>query len=170
LVGAVIGIGTYQLSGRSAGAHATANAPTPSRTATALQAQLSSFDPSGGSGFRQDGKSWRTQTYRSATFGGLKPGVGLILDVGTAQQISGVSLDAGPGQLTMQLRAGDGIGSDLSTFSQVGPQASASGPTTLPADGGGKHRYWMIWVTGLASSGGGYSAAITNAVALSPLS
>ena len=118
-----------------------------------------------GSGFRKDGDSWRTQSYASATFGNLKPGVGLVLDLGSARVLSAVTLDAVTGPLTVELRTGDGPPTSATSLAKVGAAAQATGATTLPATAGGSHRYWMIWVTGLASADGGFSAVIRNPAA-----
>jgi hypothetical protein len=143
--------------------------PTPSVTTTvALKPALSSFAPSG-SGFQLDGKTWHTQWYNTETFGNLKSGVGLVLDLGSARELSSVTFDAGKGPLTVGLRAADGLpaGNDqasLSPYAKVGKTATgASGQTTISATDGGKHRYWMLWVTKLGVyDAEGYSARITG--------
>jgi hypothetical protein len=138
---------------------------TPTRTIP-LTAVLSSFDPSGGSGFRQQSATvWRTQTYRSEQFGNLKPGVGLVLDLGTAQSLTAITLDAGTGPLTLELRAADTAATNLAGYPLIGAPRTSSGATTLPA-GGGPHRYWMIWVTRLGPQGDGFGAQLSNPVAV----
>ena len=72
-----------------------------------LPSTITSFDPSGGSGFRRDGAAWRTQTYVSADFGGLKDGVGLLLDLGASQAVIKVTLDVVDAPIAVELRAGD---------------------------------------------------------------
>jgi hypothetical protein len=129
-----------------------------------LDTAISSVDPSGGSGLRQQGGAWRTQTYASADFGNLKDGVGLLLDLGTARNVTSVDLDAVGGPITVELRAGDERGSDPTAFARVGGAVQASGPTSLPAKDGGRHRYWLVWVTRLAAQDGGYRAVIRDPV------
>jgi hypothetical protein len=165
-LGTLIGVGAQVVTssgGPTPSAPSAAASPQPAATAAM---SISSFDPtSGGSGFRKDAAGWHTQTYRSATFGNLKPGVGLVLDLGSAQKLAAVTLDAATAPLTVQLRAGDGQASALSGFQPVGAAAQASGATTLAATAGGSHRYWMIWVTSLAPGDGGFSAVIRNPTA-----
>ena len=136
----------------------------------ALDATITSVDPSGGSGLRQQGGAWRTQTYTSADFGNLKDGVGLLLDLGAARAVTAVDLDAVGGPITVELRAGDERGADPTAYARVGAAVQASGQTSLPAKAGGRHRYWLIWVTRLAAQDGGYRAVIRNPVARGPAS
>jgi hypothetical protein len=165
LVGVGIGLGAQRLvtagdDGKAAGAgKATVTAaPTP------VTAQVSGFSPKG-NGFRQQGSAWKTETYTTAKFGNLKPGVGLVLDLGTARALRSVKFNATTGPLTVELRAADSKPSALDDTQRVGAPASANGSTTLPATAGGSHRYWMVWVTSLAPSGGGFAAEIAGLTA-----
>ncbi len=125
-------------------------------------ASVTSLDPSGGSGLRQAGDRWRTQTYVSADFGNLKDGVGLVMDLGSARSLTGVSVDVGSAPIVIELRAADKQSSSVGDFQPVsGPQTvEASGTTTLTAADGGSHRYWLVWITRLAPQDGGYGAVI----------
>ena len=46
----------------------------------------------------------------------------------------------------------------------------ASGTTTLDASKGGKHRYWVVWVTELAPGGGGFAAVVGQPKVAGPAS
>ena len=164
VLGTVIGVTGQELTGSGSSTPSTASAAaTPTAT---TQITVTSFDPKkGGSGFRKEGDGWQTQSYTSATFGNLKPGVGLVLDVGSAQSLSAITVEAVNGPLTLELRAGDSPPTSATSLQQVGGPAQATGSTTLPAGSGGSHRYWMIWVTGLASADGGFSAVLRNPTA-----
>jgi hypothetical protein len=143
------------------------NAQAPARTPAAgarpaqqaIQAQVSSVDPVGGSGFRREGDRWRTQSYGSAEFGNLKDGVGLLLDLGSPRAVTDVTLDV-QGPVDIELRAGDQAVQDGTSFDQVAAKPGADGATKLDGTKGGKHRYWLVWVTKLANDGGGYSAVL----------
>jgi hypothetical protein len=138
-------------------------APTPSASSATVTAPatITSFDPSGGSGFREEsGSTWRTQTYRSATFGNLKDGVGLLLDLGSAREVTSATLDVEGGPIAVELRAGDQRAASGGGYQRVANADSASGPTTLTPKDAGKHRYWLVWVTRLAAQDGGYRAVI----------
>ena len=138
--------------------------PSASAKAKVLTASVSSVDPSGGSGLRHQGGRWQTQIYRTADFGNLKPGVGLLLDLGSPHSVSSVRFDAGPGPITVQLRAGDQASSGPASFTATGSSTSAHGPTTLDGMPGGKHRYWLVWISQLAATPGGYSAVVSDPV------
>jgi pyruvate/2-oxoglutarate dehydrogenase complex dihydrolipoamide acyltransferase (E2) component len=132
---------------------------------TALPVTATSFDPSGGSGFRQDGTAtWRTQTYASADFGNLKEGVGLLLDVGAPRSVRTVTVEVVGGAIALQLRAADERAASASGYAQVTASGSASGSTSLTVPAGTRHRYWLLWVTRLAAQDGGYRAVLRNPV------
>jgi hypothetical protein len=133
-----------------------------------LPSTITSFDPSGGSGFRRDGTAWRTQTYADANFGNLKEGVGLLLDLGASRSVSTVTLDVVGGPIAVELRAGDSASGPASAYQRFAADPSASGSTTLNVKGGAEHRYWLVWVTKLAAADGGYRAVIQAPTALGP--
>lgn len=135
-----------------------------SGTSPALRS-VTSVDPSGGSGLRRSGTDpgsavWRTQHYRSAEFGGLKPGVGLLLDLGTARRLSSVRTRVEVAGGTVELRAGNSPGSAPGAYQVVDREVSVSGQVTLRAADGGSHRYWLVWIPKLGRDGGGYSAGL----------
>jgi len=128
-----------------------------------VDASWTSVDPTGGTGFRQaDASTWRTQSYRSAKFGNLKPGVGLVADLGAKSELSAVTVDVAPDGVVLELRAGDASSSDPADFKVVKKATAATGPTTLDASDGGEHRYWLLWVTQLGPREGGYVAELSN--------
>jgi hypothetical protein len=133
----------------------------------AIRAEVSSVDPSGGSGFRRDDGRWRTQSYTSPSFGNLKDGVGLLLDLGTPRAVTAVRVDA-DGPLDLELRAGDRPAKDGEAFARVAAADGADGPTQLDGSKGGEHRYWLVWVTGLAPGDGGYRAVLGDPAVTGP--
>ena len=167
VVAVLVGAGLGVLRNRSTtGAPEASRSAAPTSAATALTATVSSLDPSGGSGFRSEGGgTWRTQTYRSADFGNLKSGVGLLLDLGAPRAVSSVTVEVAGGPLALELRAGDERASSEAGYDRVAAEESASGTTTLTAQDGGRHRYWLIFVTRLAPEDGGYRAVLRDPVA-----
>jgi hypothetical protein len=151
--------GLVALRGRGGGTSA-------SGSSAKLASTITSVDPSGGSGFRRDGAAWRTQTYVSADFGGLKDGVGLLLDLGGSRTVTAVTFDVVGGAIAVELRAGDSASRSPAGYQRVAADPSASGSTTLTAKGGGEHRYWLIWVTKLGAANGGYRGVIQAPTAL----
>jgi hypothetical protein len=136
-----------------------AASPTPSASATQAVATTPlnftalSFDPKvGGQGFKTEGPSYPSANwYASAQFGNLKDGIGLILDLGSAQKVSSVSVDVGASPITVGLRATDTLAqSNLSSYDKVQAQIKKTGSVTMNASKAGAHRYWMVWVTSLA--------------------
>jgi hypothetical protein len=149
----------------------TAAGSTSNGTGTTISATVSSLDPSGGSGFQSEGgTTWRTQTYQSAAFGNLKSGVGLLLDVGAPRAVVAVTFEVVGGPVAVELRAGDERASSEGGYARISGTGDASGPTTLTAKDGAKHRYWLIWVTRLAAQDGGYRAVIGHPVVKGPAS
>ena len=150
---AVVGGRLAKDSGRSGGS-----------TGAPLSVQtVRSVDPSGGSGLHQTGSSgatvWRTQRYRSAEFGNLKAGVGLLLDLGRRQRVATVGVTSDVPGTTVELRAGDSA-SSTRRGNTLARKASASGAVTLHGSDGGRHRYWLIWIPRLGSDGNGYLAQL----------
>jgi hypothetical protein len=151
------------LTNRTGGTTTARPTATPSATATsgaarALSAELSSFDPKG-TGFRREGDTWTTQRYRSASFGGLKPGAGLMLDLGSVTPVRSVSFTPGPGTLEVELRAANTPGGAASDYTVLG-RADADERTTIAATG--SHRYLLLWVTHLAPGDGGYKGTLAD--------
>jgi len=165
VVGAGVGVGAQRWVGRSGSGNVPVVAAKTSAAPVPVTASVSSFDPKG-SGFpNRTGTSWRSQTYATAQFGKLKPGIGLLLDLGSARSLRAVTFDARTGPLTVELRAADSKASSIDGYQQVGGPVTANGSTSLPASAGGSHRYWMVWVTSLASSNGGFLAEIASVAA-----
>jgi hypothetical protein len=122
---------------------------------------VSSYAPTG-SGFVQQGGVWVTEDYASAAFGGLKSGVGLLLDLGSPRRVSRVVVPVRTPGLTVRLLAGDSPPTGgASPLPPAGPAVEATGARVVllpyhPAT----ERYWMVWVSTLAPSGQGYRAAL----------
>jgi hypothetical protein len=120
-------------------------------------AAATSYDPSGGSGLRRAGADvWRSQRYLTADFGRLKPGVGLLVDLGTARSVRQAAVTATPGA-RLELRAADTASPALSDTTVVDRAAAGA---ALDGRGGGAHRYWLVFVTRLAADGGGYAVQL----------
>jgi hypothetical protein len=149
LLGIVIGVAVDQLTSSGAIQARTAPRPSPTASATAVPAKV---DPvsANGTNFRSKAGVWESQSYASQSFGGLKKGIGLRLDLGQARPLHAVDFTALDGPITVELRAGDQPSADGEDFRLVGAPMQANGPTSLPARTGGSHRYWTIWVTKLS--------------------
>jgi hypothetical protein len=143
--------------------------PTPAATAAPVKAKIkiSSYDPVGGSGFEDKGSTWETQTYKGPKYAGLKKGIGLVLDLGSAKSITSVTFKADTGPQTVELHSLDALPSSGSEGKLVGDVVKADGKTKLDGAKGGKHQYWMIWVT---DPGPSWKAVISDVSVLVPAS
>ncbi|MFG3347763.1 serine/threonine protein kinase [Streptomyces sp. NPDC048018] len=133
------------------------------------------FDPQGADGGEnpQDIKnaydndpstSWTTSSYKGySKFGNLKDGVGIILDLGKAQQVSKVEVSFN-GVTSVELRT---------TPENFSSQPSRLGDFTQQTAGKGTQvdlvpgkplttRYVLVWLTDLPSGGDGYRGEISN--------
>jgi eukaryotic-like serine/threonine-protein kinase len=106
-----------------------------------------------------DGKEstmWETNWYKSPTFGNLKPGLGVLLDLGSTMHVTSVQVDFDQPGATVGARIGNtdpgsGHSGDtkiLDTYTLVGnPVSDAPSNTVLPIDR--TTRYVLIWITKL---------------------
>jgi eukaryotic-like serine/threonine-protein kinase len=120
---------------------------------------LDGYDPQGDgtehnevAGLATDGNpstSWMTEHYDSQDFGGLKSGVGLVLDAGSSVKLGSVTVSTPTPGFVAQIQAGD---------SSTGPFTADSSSTTV--DGttrftlqGRTARYYVVWITQLPAQG-----------------
>jgi len=100
--------------------------------------------------------TWRTESYATPAFGGLKDGVGLVLSSGTATLRSLTVVTPTPG-FTARIEVGS---------SQDGPFAVDSATRTVGARTtfsltGKSGSYWVVWLTQLAPAGRVEIATVT---------
>jgi eukaryotic-like serine/threonine-protein kinase len=127
------------------------------------------FDPQGSGGERDgdlpnllDGNpetTWRTQRYNSAPFGGLKEGVGFILDLGDPHVVDEVRLVTTTPGVGVQLRAADEPASTADGWTVVATSVEEGDVVTLRPAEPVTARFLLVWLTGpLAPGGGGFIA------------
>ena len=106
--------------------------------------------------------SWSTYEYRgSPAFGNLKDGVGLLLDLGSAQDIAAVTITSAAPGATVEIRTGDSADGDLDSFDVVAGDELGD-ETELAFDEQVSAQYVLVWITGLVPSEGGFSAGIAE--------
>ncbi|HEY7263185.1 MAG TPA: hypothetical protein VH589_17070 [Trebonia sp.] len=143
---------------------ATTASPTAPRVQTIVPVSAVAFGPNGtadgddpqdaGRVLTGSGTGWTTQWYATPNFGDLKPGTGLLLDMGRTVTITSVRLSLGsqPGA-EVQLRLGTSPDSGslrvVTTATATGQQLSL--PLTAPASA----RYVLVWFTRLPPNGSG---------------
>jgi eukaryotic-like serine/threonine-protein kinase len=116
--------------------------------------------------------SWTSDSYQEADFGPDKDGIGLVFDLGDAQEVRGVDINFVRGGLVVELYATSTLPPDAAGLEAWGP------PRATQADTLGQQpirfsptseRYWLLWVTGLStSSTGEYTAEVAEVEFLGP--
>jgi eukaryotic-like serine/threonine-protein kinase len=126
------------------------------------------YDPEGGDGEHDelvpnatDGNattSWSTERYGSAAFGGLKDGVGLVLDAGLPSRPRSITIVSDTPGLTAQIEAG---ASSNGPFDTVSASQEVGSRTTFDLAMATPRRYFLVWITKLAP---GYERTHLNEV------
>ncbi|MGH3281636.1 MAG: discoidin domain-containing protein, partial [Trebonia sp.] len=100
--------------------------------------------------------AWHTSYYlNNPKMAGLKPGTGLLIDMGKEVKLSQVevlfSSDGGPTTASVYLgnNPADTKATALSNFTLVSPSASVSGDHKFPVSSQATGRYVLIWLTSL---------------------
>lgn len=134
---------------------------------------VTGFDPQGDGEENSDraarvldgdtGTVWTTKTYFDQFGpGGLKEGVGLLLDLGERRSVTSVAV-ALEGQGTdVELRAADDRGDRATDYSVVAQATGKSGLVELRPDQPVSTRYLLVWLTKLPQDGADYRGAISE--------
>ena len=107
--------------------------------------------------------AWNTEWYASGSFGNLKPGTGLLLDMGRTVTISTVRILLGrlPGA-DFQVRVG-AVASSLTDLHPVAHAFDAGGQVSLHLTRPARGRYLLIWFTQLPpDTSGTFQASVYN--------
>ncbi|HZD00231.1 MAG TPA: protein kinase [Actinomycetes bacterium] len=95
---------------------------------------------------------WKTEHYRSAQFGSLKPGIGLVLDVGSPKQASELKLQLLYAGATVEVYgAGDSLPSSFDGWAanKLGAEDQAGQNVKVSLSGSDSYRYYLVWFTHL---------------------
>jgi hypothetical protein len=145
----------------------------PSPSASALAGvKATAFDPTGDGGEHSseapravDGNpatAWTTEGYHQQFGSGFKPGVGLVLDLGSSRSVTSVVVKVDGGPTTVQLLAAGETPPE--TVDGLDKAATGSGNGTIsltpkqPLDA----RYVVLWLTAVPQVGGDYRGAIAE--------
>jgi putative peptidoglycan lipid II flippase len=120
-----------------------------------LQA-LTSYDPQGSDRAehndsvhlatdRNPSTFWTTDIYRTQDFGGLKKGVGIILDAGKSVAPKQLTVTTDTPGFLAKVQGGD---SAAGPFHDVSSEQTVNGTATFTLNGG-PARYFVVWVTRL---------------------
>lgn len=148
-----------------------------------VPADVVSFDPLGNDRlenesdvqYATDGDpatAWETEQYNTASFGNLKSGVGLLVDLGKVQALSHVSVRAPAGERLELLAAGSPTvapTAEQQTTVVAGPVTAVAGKVTaLRPTSPVRARWFVVWLTALpprtaaGASGNAYSGQIAE--------
>ncbi len=103
---------------------------------------------------------WLSQWYATPSFGGLKQGTGLLLDLGRSYSVSAVRVALGslPGAV-FQLRLGQQAAPGAFPVAATGTAATAREVLTLSPRAPVRARYVLLWFTQLPPDGAGHYQA-----------
>ncbi len=110
--------------------------------------------------------AWQTKTYYgNPKLGLLKKGVGLVVDLGQQQKVSGVQVTLQGSPTDLQILAapeGSGPPSDVSSLQQVASANGAGGQTNLDFKQPVTTQYVVVWLTSLPPVDGGYKGRVAE--------
>jgi eukaryotic-like serine/threonine-protein kinase len=168
VLAAAAAAGVYLVSRGNSPAGSVSGPPPASAGNVELRA-VTAYDPEGDGGehneaarLATDGDSstyWETEHYASQDFGGLKSGVGLVIDAGKAVKLAklGVSTDT-PG-FTALVRAG---ASSQGPFTDVASSQTVNGATVYSLHVPKPERYYLLWITRLAPDGDRFQTHVSE--------
>jgi hypothetical protein len=133
---------------------------------------VSSFDPEGDGQENPDqvalavdrdpSTAWMTSTYRSSAFGGLKHGVGLLIDLGRPTSVRVAELALTAAGSDVEIRAGDRAPSQAADLTLVSSVDRAPEQLRATLDHPVTARYWLVWFTSLPQATGGYRIGVAE--------
>lgn len=106
--------------------------------------------------------AWTTSLYRTAAFGGLKPGVGLLIDLGRPTALHRVQVGFSAPGASVELRVGDTAPADERALRAVAADTKGDQVATLQPPTGTTARYVLVWLTSVPRDGSGYRVGISE--------
>jgi hypothetical protein len=135
---------------------------------------VTSFDPEGDDGEENEDRvglvvdgdrstAWTTKTYFDQ-FGdtGLKHGVGLVLDLGSVQEVGTVTVRTVGGGTDLELRTADQQGASVDDYDLVAKKADVDGNAVLVPRDALRTRYLLVWLTSLPAIGSDFRGSIAE--------
>ena len=89
--------------------------------------------------------SWRTEHYNSQDFGGLKDGLGLVLNAGSSVKLAQLTVSTPTPGFTAEIQVGD---SQSGPFTADSSSQTVGATTTFTLDGK-SGQYYVVWITQL---------------------
>jgi len=111
--------------------------------------------------------SWTTSTYRGdPALGGLKPGVGLMVDLGKEQEVRSVAIRFKGAPTSFEVYAApEGVTEppdNIDQLDKVAARKDAPQRANVQLDPGANTRYVLVWLTRLPEAPGGFKGEITD--------
>lgn len=106
--------------------------------------------------------AWTTQRYRTSAFSGLKPGVGLLLDLGRVRDLHRLQVAFTAAGAHVQLRVADAAPQSLEGTRVVAEDDTGHQLVVLAPATPVRARYLLVWVTALPRDGDGYRVGIAD--------
>ena len=97
---------------------------------------------------------WSTDGYRTPEFGGLKPGVGLLIDLGVPTALASVQVGMTTAGADVDLRATNTLGENADDLTVVTRSNDSKQVADLKASPT-PSRYWLVWFTALPKADDG---------------
>jgi hypothetical protein len=109
------------------------------------------------------GTTWPTLQYQgTAMFGNIKPGVGIIYDLGGEKTISKVDLVTTLPGSTVEIRVGGATSGTVDQFPVVAGPVELQTNTSIEIPDGVSTRYVLVWITELVPQQGYFQAALSE--------
>lgn len=107
--------------------------------------------------------AWTTKTYNDP-FGptGIKFGVGLLLDLGSAQDVSRVAITVQGGATDLELRVADDAGDTPEDYRLVDEASDVDGQAVLRPEEPVTARYVLVWLTQIPARDGKYRGEVAD--------
>jgi serine/threonine-protein kinase len=128
---------------------------------------MTGYDPQGTGGehdpsakLATDGNAstfWYTEHYNSSSFGGLKDGVGLLLDAGSPKKVSQLTVTSDTAGFMAKIESGN---SQTGPFAPVSDTQTVGRRTTFSVHGSAA-QYYVIWITELPTGGTAHVNEVT---------
>ena len=99
--------------------------------------------------------AWNTDGYKTARFGGLKEGVGLLIDLGTPTVVGSVKVGVAIAGADVQLRSSNTPSPSADGYGVVATSSGAKQVATLIPSTATPARYWLVWFTKLPKADDG---------------
>ena len=138
------------------------------------QAAIRDFDPQGDGHERPEtvaaavdgdpSTAWTTERYDSVAFGGLKEGVGLLVDLGAPTAVSALELELSDPGISVELRGATSRGTDVGSYRLLAHGRAGGDRLALQLPAGTRKRFYLVWLTDLAVEADRFSAGVDELV------